>query len=124
MELDGTAAPLHVANFVKLVNAKFYDGLHFERATDQELLGGDPTRKGDGTAGYTLPDDKNNLRHIRGAMAMCSFGPGTGSCQFYICKSDRPGQDGKDVVFGRVAEGMEVADMIVFGEQIKQITLE
>lgn len=31
VELDGDTAPITVANFIKLVNEKFYDGLTFHR---------------------------------------------------------------------------------------------
>lgn len=47
VELDGDTAPITVANFIKLVNEKFYDGLTFHRIMSGFMIqGGDPLGNG------------------------------------------------------------------------------
>ena len=53
LELFYDKAPKTVANFEKLANSKFYDGLKFHRViSDFMIQGGDPTGTGCGGPGY------------------------------------------------------------------------
>ena len=55
VELDPSAAPVTVANFVKLANEGFYDGLTFHRIIDGFMMqGGDPTGTGSGGSDETI----------------------------------------------------------------------
>ncbi len=121
LELYGDIAPVTVANFVKLVNKGFYNGLTFHRAVENFMLqGGDPN--GDST-GNTSPriygefsDNgfENTLLHKRGVISMARPNDYNGaSCQFFIMLADKPEIDGKYAAFGKVIEGMEILDKVM-----------
>ena len=92
--------PQHKANFIKLVNDKFYDGVLFHRIIKGFMIqGGDPNSKtakagqrlGDGDVGYTIPAEfVAGHYHKRGALAAArepdQVNPQKASsgCQFYI----------------------------------------
>jgi cyclophilin family peptidyl-prolyl cis-trans isomerase len=114
--LDGKAAPKTVANFVKLANDGFYNGLTFHRVTKQEgfhlIQGGDPNGDGSGGPGFTIPAEIG-LKHTKGAIAMARLGDqvnptkASSGSQFYITEEDIPQLDGNYTVFGYVSSGME-----------------
>lgn len=122
LTLDGTAAPLTVGNFVFLAQQNFYDGTTFHRVIpDFMIQGGDPLSKdparraqhGTGGPGYTFPDEINQHKIVRGALAMANAGPGTNGSQFFIVTGAAfPHLDGKHTVFGQVTSGMEIVDAI------------
>jgi cyclophilin family peptidyl-prolyl cis-trans isomerase len=116
--LDGKAAPLTVANFIKLANEGFYDGLTFHRIVEGFMIqGGDP--KGDGTGGpdYTVPAEIG-LKHTKGAIAMARLGDpvnptkASSGSQFYVTLDAQPFLDGQYTVFGYVVEGMNTVEKI------------
>lgn len=126
IELDAGAAPKTVANFKKLVQEGFYDGLAVHRAINHYLVQmGDPLTKDDsakgnwgtGSPGYTLPAEIK-LGHARGAVAMArlpdSRNPSRASngSQFYIALAEMPQLDGQYTVFGHVLSGIEHLDFI------------
>ncbi|PWJ59558.1 peptidyl-prolyl cis-trans isomerase B (cyclophilin B) [Dyadobacter jejuensis] len=89
--------PLHKANFLKLVDKKFYDDLLFHRVIDDFMIqGGDPDSKqapagtllGKGDIGYTIPAEFSAaLFHQKGALAAArNDNPEKASsgCQFYL----------------------------------------
>ena len=121
VELDETAAPITVANFVKLAKEGFYNGLTFHRIISGFMIqGGDPN--GDGTGGSNEEikgEFKNNgvenpISHTRGVISMArSNDPDSASSQFFIMHKDAPKDlDGKYAAFGHVTSGMEVVDQI------------
>jgi cyclophilin family peptidyl-prolyl cis-trans isomerase len=114
VELFDEDAPETVANFVKLANDGFYDGVIFHRVIpDFMIQGGDPTGTGRGGPGYTFEDEFNDNKVERGALAMANAGPNTNGSQFFIVTADAcPWLDGKHTVFGRVTDGMDVVDEI------------
>jgi peptidyl-prolyl cis-trans isomerase B (cyclophilin B) len=114
LELFPDDAPKTVANFVKLANDGFYDGVVFHRVIpDFMIQGGDPTGTGSGGPGYSFEDEFNDHKVERGALAMANAGPNTNGSQFFIVTTDSaPWLDGKHTVFGRVTEGMDVVDKI------------
>ena len=120
VDLDRTAAPITVDNFVNLVNQGFYDGTTFHRIINGFMMqGGDPTGTGYGGLEQTIKGEfKNNgidnpLKHTRGAISMArSKDPDSASCQFFIMHQDAPHLDGDYACFGYVTEGMEVVDEI------------
>jgi len=129
LELDGKAAPLHVANFVKLANAKFYDGLTFHRVVpDFVVQTGDPKGDGTGGPGYTIKAEKSPLKHDLGALGMArSRHPDSAGSQWYITLSPQPALDqgvrGPGyVVFGKVVKGMDVVKKIKQGDKMKSVS--
>jgi peptidyl-prolyl cis-trans isomerase B (cyclophilin B) len=114
VELLDDAAPKTVANFRKLADEGFYDGLTFHRVIkDFMIQGGCPLGTGTGGPGYTFEDEINEHRVERGALAMANSGPNTNGSQFFLVTAEAaPWLDGKHTVFGRVTGGMETVDAI------------
>ena len=114
LELFDDDAPKTVANFRKLSEDGFYDGLVFHRVIrDFMIQGGCPQGTGTGGPGYTFEDEINQHKVVRGALAMANAGPNTNGSQFFIVTTDAaPWLDGKHTVFGRVADGMDAVDAI------------
>jgi cyclophilin family peptidyl-prolyl cis-trans isomerase len=114
VELHRDDAPKTVDNFVKLARDRFYDGVIFHRVIpDFMIQTGDPTGTGSGGPGYTFEDEVNDHKVVRGALAMANAGPNTNGSQFFIVTAEAcPWLDGKHTVFGRVTEGLDVADAI------------
>jgi peptidyl-prolyl cis-trans isomerase B (cyclophilin B) len=114
VELFDEDAPKTVANFRKLADDGFYDGLVFHRVIkDFMIQGGCPQGTGTGGPGYTFEDEPNDHRVVRGALAMANSGPNTNGSQFFIVTTgEAPWLDGKHTVFGRVESGMDTVDAI------------
>ncbi|MCF8721394.1 peptidylprolyl isomerase [Nitrospina gracilis] len=115
-------APGHVKNFKDLAKKGFYDGTLFHRVIPGFMIqGGDPNTKsqpremhGMGGPGYTINAEFNDIPHDRGIVSMArSQDPNSAGSQFFIVVKDAHFLDGNYTVFGRVVEGMEVADKIV-----------
>ena len=106
-------APNTVANFISLVESKFYDGKTFHRVIPGFMAqGGDPNSDGSGGPGYTIHDEcgqANHREHFRGSLSMAKGrDPDSGGSQFFITFAPTGHLDGKHTVFGRVVEGMRV----------------
>ena len=106
-------APNSVANFISLVEKKYYDGLLFHRVIPGFMAqGGDPNGDGSGGPGYTIPDEvasKDHREHFRGSLSMAKTqAPDSGGSQFFLCFVPTSHLDGLHTVFGRVVEGMDV----------------
>lgn len=126
VELFADKAPLTVANFVNLVQRRFYDGLSFHRViADFMIQGGCPEGSGRGGPGYRFEDETNNgVRHERGVLSMANAGPNTNGSQFFITHVATGWLDGKHTVFGKVTEGLDVVDAVRQGDKIKSIRIE
>ncbi len=116
-------APKTSANFVKLINAKFYDGLIFHRVIpDFVIQGGCPNKRGDGGPGYSIKCELTggNQYHDRGVLSMAHAGRDTGGSQFFICHSrtNTAHLDRNHTCFGKVFEGLEVIDLINENDEI------
>lgn len=117
-------APNTVANFEKLANSGFYDGVTFHRVIPGFVSqGGDPTGTGMGDAGYTIKceTDGNPHKHIAGALSMAHAGRDTGSCQFFIVHEPQPHLDGVHTVFGQVTSGLETVLAMQNGDVMKAV---
>ena len=116
VELLDEQAPETVGNFKKLAGEGFYDGLSFHRVIEDFMIqGGCPRGDGTGDPGYKFDDEQGafELAVDRGALAMANSGPNTNGSQFFIVTADECAWlNGKHAVFGRVTEGMDVADAI------------
>lgn len=122
LEFFPKVAPQHCANFKRLANAGFYNGVKFHRVLAGFVIqGGDiltrdanPQNDGTGTPGYSIPAEFNNIPHDRGILSMARSGhPDSGGSQFFICVAPAYQLNNQYTVFGRVIEGMDVADKIV-----------
>jgi len=86
--LDPKQAPQTVNSFVFLARHHFFDGTTFHRiVTDFVDQGGDPTAKGNGGPGYTLPDEPPADGYSAGSVAMANAGSGTTGSQFFLVVS-------------------------------------
>lgn len=117
-------APNTVANFEKLANSGFYNGLTFHRVIAGFVAqGGCPNGNGTGGPGYTINCEINPNKHERGALSMAHRGPNTGGSQFFIVYEPQPHLDGVHTVFGKVIEGMDVVDQINAGDKMNKVTV-
>ncbi len=118
-------APRTVANFIKLANRKFYDGLTFHRVVQNFVVqGGCPRGDGWGDPGYMIREEINSKDFERGTIGMATSGRDTGGSQFFFCLSDQPHLDGRYTSFGHVKEGWDVLDSIEMGDTIYTVTIE
>lgn len=120
IELDRTAAPNTVNNFLSLTNKGFYNGLIFHRVIPGFMIqGGCPDGTGMGGPGYSIKGEfaangvKNPIKHKRGVISMArAMNPNSAGSQFFIMHQDAPHLDGQYAAFGHVVEGMETVDAI------------
>lgn len=131
-EVPGT-----VANFVKLAESGFYDGLRFHRVIPGFVIQGgcpysrnphDP-RVGTGGPGWTIKCETSAplQHHDRGVLSMAHAGKDTGGSQFFVCHNRQNTQhlDGVHTCFGRVdEEDWPVIDAICPGDLIESVTVE
>lgn len=120
-ELYPEKAPKTAANFEKLANEGFYDGLKFHRVIPGFMIqGGDPKGNGTGGPGYSIEGEfahnghpENDIRHTRGVLSMArAMDPNSAGSQFFIMHADAPHLDGEYAAFGKVTSGMEGVDKI------------
>ncbi len=134
VELDAAKAPGTVANFLRHVDGKFYDGGRFHRTvkpdnqpdnkTKIEVIqaGIDPARAKEEFPPLKLERTRNTrLAHKDGTISMARDGPDTATSEFFICIGDQPeldfggrrNPDGQGfAAFGRVLRGMDVVKKI------------
>ncbi len=122
-------APNTVANFIKLAEDKFYDGLTFHRVIPNFVIqGGCPNGIGNGGPGYTIDCELTgeNQYHDRGVLSMAHAGRNTGGSQFFICHNRQNTQhlDRNHTVFGKVVEGLEVIDQIRQGDVMEKVIVK
>jgi peptidyl-prolyl cis-trans isomerase B (cyclophilin B) len=127
-ELFQHNVPGTVANFKKLANDGFYNGLSFHRVIPNFVVqAGCPKGDGTGGPGYTIPCETQggNQRHERGVLSMAHAGRNTGGSQFFVCHSrdNTAHLDGNHTCFGRVSTGLDVLDSILPGDKIIEITV-
>ena len=132
-ELYPEVAPNTVANFISLIQKGFYNGLTFHRVIPGFMIqGGCPQGTGTGGPGYEIPGEftgngvQNDVKHDRVGLSMAPpLDPDSAGSQFFIMVAPAPHLDGQYASFGKVTEGMEVADAIVntptgWGDKPKQ----
>lgn len=126
-------APKTVANFLKLAQSGYYDGLKWHRVIpDFVIQGGCPNSRegsngipGTGGPGYQIDCELNgeNQFHERGVLSMAHAGRNTGGSQFFVCHSRRNTAhlDRNHTCFGKVYDGLDVIDEIRQGDSIERI---
>ncbi len=120
-ELYPEVAPNSVNNFISLVKSGFYNGLIFHRVIPGFMIqGGCPNGTGMGGPGYSIKGEfsgngvKNDLVHERGVLSMArAMNPNSAGSQFFIMVEKAPHLDGQYAAFGKITDGMDVADAIV-----------
>ncbi|MDX2182832.1 MAG: peptidylprolyl isomerase [Gemmatimonadaceae bacterium] len=126
-ELYDAEAPGTVANFEKLANSGFYDGVKFHRVIpDFVVQGGDPLsrdlpnghpRVGTGGPGWQIKCETKGNPHTHkvGALSMAHAGKDTGGSQFFIVLSEDNTRhlNGVHTVFGQVTSGIDAVMKIV-----------
>ncbi|GAC1591951.1 MAG: peptidylprolyl isomerase [Ginsengibacter sp.] len=127
-ELYDDDAPIAVANFKKLINSGFYNGLTFHRVIPNFMVqGGCPDGTGAGGPGYTIACEPYGAKqhHDRGVMSMAHRGPNTGGSQFFICHNRQGTKhlDGVHTCFGKIIEGVDVIDTITGGDVMEKVVL-
>lgn len=123
-DLFPNEAPGTVANFEKLANEGFYNGVIFHRVIPGFVSqGGDPTGTGMGGPGYTIKceTEGNPHKHIAGALSMAHAGKDTGGSQFFIVHEPQPHLDGVHTVFGQVTSGMDTVLSMKNGDVMEKV---
>lgn len=119
-------APNTVANFEKLANEGFYNGLSFHRVIPGFVAqGGCPNGTGTGGPGYTIDCETatNTTKHTKGVLSMAHAGRNTGGSQFFIVYEPQPHLDGVHTVFGKVVKGMEFIEGVKQGDRMKSVSV-
>ena len=121
-------APKTVANFIKLAQQGFYNGLTWHRVINNFVIqGGCPQGTGSGGPGYTIPCETSgdNQYHDRGVLSMAHAGRDTGGSQFFVCHSrqNTAHLDRFHTCFAKVYEGQDVIDLIRPGDLIESIEI-
>ena len=125
-DLFDKEAPITVANFEKLANSGFYDGVKFHRViADFVVQGGDPLSRdlpagdrkiGTGGPGYHIKCETagNPHKHEVGALSMAHAGKDTGGSQFFMVLSEENTRhlNGVHTVFGKISSGLDVMKQI------------
>ncbi len=132
LSLASDKAPLTVANFLRYVDAKRYDGGQFHRTVTPKNQPNNPVKieviqAGPKPGADEFPPIKlertqtTGLRHQDGTVSMARDGPDTATGDFFICIGDQPeldfggkrNTDGQGfAAFGRVVKGAEVVRLI------------
>jgi cyclophilin family peptidyl-prolyl cis-trans isomerase len=123
VELYGPEAPLTVANFLRLVDRRFFDGNRWHRVVPNFVIqDGDPRGDGFGGPGGSIRDEINRVRYgIKPMLGMALSGPDTGSSQWFITLSPQPHLDGTYSVFGRAIGNVSPLARITQGDLIRAI---
>jgi cyclophilin family peptidyl-prolyl cis-trans isomerase/HEAT repeat protein len=118
-------APLTVNNFIKLTNAKYFNGLSVHRVVANFVMqDGDPRGDGNGGPGWSIRCELNMLPYDRGAVGMALSGKDTGGSQWFVTHSPQPHLDGGYTVFGKVNEtDMKIVDSIARGDKILTVKI-
>ena len=128
-ELYDDDAPIAAANFKKLAESGYYDGIKFHRVIPNFMVQtGDPTGTGAGGPGYSIKCETDGTKqiHDRGVLSMAHRGRDTGGSQFFICH-ERAGTKHLDRVhtcFGRITEGLDLIDEIKQGDVMNKVTID
>ncbi len=142
IELDGSAAPMHVKSFLNLAKIGFYDKTSFHRFAEligpgqgRIIQGGDPLTKvpttrqfaGMGGPGYEVPRENNNLKHDSMVLAAArTSDPNSAGSQFYITFDPTYFLDtsgGGYTVFGKVVAGKDVVLKLRQDDTLKKVII-
>ena len=142
VELNGSAAPLHVKSFLNLARIGFFDKTSFHRFAEligpgqgRIIQGGDPLTKvpttrefaGMGGPGYEIPRENNSLKHDAMVLAAARGNdPNSAGSQFYITFDPTYFLDttnGGYTVFGKVVAGKNVVLKLRQDDLLKKVII-
>jgi peptidyl-prolyl cis-trans isomerase A (cyclophilin A) len=134
IEVDPAHAPVTTANFLKYVDAKFYDGGEANRSVrhdntirhdvEIQVIQFQIDRAREREQFPPIPLERTSvtgLKHLDGAVSMARTTADTATGSFFVCIGDQPeldfggkrNADGQGfAVFGRVVRGMDVVKAI------------
>lgn len=130
LDLDKTHAPLTVANFLKYVDSKRFDGANFYRAMHLDWGDAPNGLLQGGLQGVNVfppvahePTSTTGISHKAGTISMARFAPGSATADFTIMLGDIPSLDAQPdsdnpesragfAAFGHVVSGMDVVRRI------------
>lgn len=122
LQLFGTDAPLTSANFLRLVDRRFFDNNRWHRVVPNFVVqDGDPRGDGNGGPGGAIRDELNRRRYDGFVLGMALAGPDTGGSQWFITLSPQPHLDGTYTVFGLVTSGEGTVQRVLQGDVIRSI---
>ncbi len=122
MKFFPDVAPGHCANFKRLANSGYYDGVKFHRVIPGFMIQGGDIKSRDGNRstdgmggpGYTIDAEFNDISHTTGIVSMARTpDPNSAGSQFFICDGSPSFLDGQYTVFGQIVEGMSIISKIV-----------
>ena len=137
IELYADKAPGTVANFLRYIDQKRYDGGRFYRVVRLDNQANNPVKieviqgglQNDTLKAFpAIPQEttqKTGLKHLDGTLSLARGQPNSGASEFFICINDQPeldfggkrNPDGQGfAAFGRVVSGMDVVRRIQQGE--------
>lgn len=138
IELYAKKAPITVANFLKYVDEKIYDGASFYRTVRLDNQPQSPVKieviqggTNDDKTKKSFPPialettEKTKIKHIDGTISMARGEPNSATSEFFICVNPQPeldfggkrNPDGKGfAAFGKVIKGMDVVRKIQLKE--------
>lgn len=124
-ELYPNIAQNTVNNFIELIENEFYDGVIFHRVIPGFMIqSGDPEGTGMGDPGYSIKGEfenngvENDLKHEKGVLSMARReDPDSAGSQFFIMTGEAASLDGNYAAFGKVIDGMDVAEDISEAER-------
>ncbi len=138
IELYADKAPLAVNSFIFLANIGWFDGVTFHRVVPGFVAqAGDPSGTGYGTPGYAFKNEiSSDLKFDGpGVVGMANAGADSNGSQFFITYAPQPTLDGSFTIFGKVIQGMDVANKLTprdpsqagdlpAGDKILSVTIE
>lgn len=138
IELYADKAPLAVNSFIFLANNSWFDGTTFHRVIPGFVAQtGDPSGTGYGTPGYAFKNEVSSDLKFNGpgVVGMANAGVDSNGSQFFITYSAQPTLDGGYTIFGKVIQGMDVANNLTprdpsqsgdlpAGDKILSVTIE
>jgi cyclophilin family peptidyl-prolyl cis-trans isomerase/HEAT repeat protein len=115
-------APGSVANFVALLNHKYFNQKFFHRVVPNFVIQAGCNRgDGWGSEDYSIRSEFSMERYKTGSVGMASGGKDTEGTQWFITHSPTPHLDGRYTIFADVESGMDVVHVIEVGDQILSV---
>lgn len=116
--------PGSVANFVQLVNNKYFDAKNFHRVVPNFVIQGGCNRgDGWGSEDYSIRSEFTERHYAEGSVGLASAGKDTEGTQWFITHSPTPHLDGRYTIFAITESGMDVVHRIEVGDKILSVTL-
>ncbi|HEX8567286.1 MAG TPA: peptidylprolyl isomerase [Pyrinomonadaceae bacterium] len=118
-------APLAVDNFIRLARSGYFNNVAIHRVVPNFVMqDGDPRGDGNGSPGWQIRCEINQIPYERGAVGMALSGKDTGGSQWFVTHSPQPHLDGGYTVFGRVNEtDMKIVDNLARGDKIINVKI-